>query len=118
MSRSGNTFLALIAGGAIGAIAGILYAPEKGSVTRQNLKDGIDEAKNNLKSKLDNATSDIKGKFADANFGIEETYENLLSSMSHKADDIISFLETKLANLKEQNAKFQKDNQQKNQYSE
>ncbi len=106
MSRSGNTFLALLAGGALGAIAGILYAPERGTVTRQKLKEGIDDAKNNF-----------RGKLSDATFDLEETYENLVSNMSHKADDVISFLEMKLADLKQQNAKYQKDGSQ-NQYSE
>ena len=106
MSRSGNTFLALLAGGAMGAIAGILYAPERGDLTRQKLKEGINDAKSNF-----------KGKLSAANFDLEETYENLVSTMSHKAEDVISFLETKLADLKQQNSKFQKDSSQ-NQYSE
>ena len=105
MSR-GNTFLALLAGTAMGAVAGILYAPERGTVTRQKLKEGIDDAKSNLKGKITNASYDL-----------EETYENLVSTMSHKAEDVISFLETKLADLKQQNAKFQKDSTQ-NQFSE
>jgi len=113
---AGNTFLALVAGAAAGAIAGILYAPEKGSVTREKLREGFDDAKNDLRDKLGNVTSDLQNKFSDANFDLEETYESLVSNMSHKAEDVISFLETKLADLKQQNAKFQKDNQ--NQYSE
>jgi hypothetical protein len=39
---------------------------------------------------------------------LEETYDNLLSNMSHKTEDVISFLETKLADLKKENAKLQK----------
>jgi len=112
---SGNTFLAFVAGGAIGAIAGILYAPEKGSVTRENLLTGFDDLKNNLQDKISNATGDLNGQISNATFDIEETYQNLVSNMSHKADDLISFLESKLADLRRQNAKFQKDG---NQYGE
>ena len=107
----GNAFLALVAGTAIGAIAGLLYAPEKGSTTRQNLKDGLDDLKSNLKGKFDNASGDVMDQFSN----LEETYENLVSNVSHKAEDVITFLESKLAELKMQNAKFQKE---PNQYSE
>lgn len=113
---SGNTILGFVAGAAIGAIAGILYAPEKGSKTREKLREGLDDIKNNLQDKFDNATQDFRGQITGAKFDLEETYENLVSTMSHKTDDVISFLETKLADLKTQNAKFQKEN--KTQYSE
>lgn len=112
---SGNTLLAFVAGAAIGAIAGILYAPEKGSKTREDLKNGFDDLKNNWQDKLGNAADDLNNKFSDAKFDLEESYESVVSNLSHKAEDVISFLETKLADLKRQNAKFQKEG---NQYSE
>ncbi|HMK06039.1 MAG TPA: YtxH domain-containing protein [Flavobacterium sp.] len=116
-SNSGNAMFALLAGAAIGAVVGILYAPDKGTRTREKLREGFDDAKNNLKDKLENASDELKNRFSGASFDLEETYENLVSNMSHKAEDVISFLETKLADLKQQNARYQKDNQQ-NQYSE
>lgn len=91
-NNTGNTLIALLAGAAIGAVAGILMAPDKGSKTREKIKDSFEKAKDNLKKKFD----------------VEETYEDLLSTMSHKTEDVISFLESKLADLKKQNAKFQK----------
>jgi gas vesicle protein len=91
-NNTGNTLIALLAGAAIGAVAGILMAPDKGSKTREKIKDSFEKAKGNLKKKFD----------------VEETYEDLLSTMSHKTEDVISFLESKLADLKKQNAKFQK----------
>src|SRR3954469_3334101 len=108
-SNSGNAMFALLAGAAIGAVVGILYAPDKGSKTREKLSEGFDDAKNNLKDKLENASEELRSRFSGANFDLEETYENLVSNMSHKAEDVISFLETKLADLKQQNAKYQKD---------
>ncbi|GAK95909.1 hypothetical protein JCM19294_2691 [Nonlabens tegetincola] len=38
MAKTGNTIIALAAGAALGAIAGILYAPESGKKTRKKLK--------------------------------------------------------------------------------
>jgi prefoldin subunit 5 len=39
---------------------------------------------------------------------LKETVENLLSDTSYKAEEAISFLEEKLAELKRENAKLQK----------
>ena len=50
----------------------------------------------------------MKQKLTTAKIDLEETYEDLVSNMSHKTEDVISFLEIKLAELKEQNARLQK----------
>jgi len=107
-NNAGNSVLALLLGAAIGAGVGILFAPEKGSKTRENIKDGFDDVKDNLKHKFDDVKHQMKNKFSGAKYDLDETYEELVSSMSHKTEDVISFLETKLADLKEQNAKLQK----------
>lgn len=107
-NNSGNTLLALLTGAAIGAGIGILIAPDKGSVTREKIKYGFEDVKNELKFKLENASLEMKDKFSIAKFDLEETYQELVSDMSYKTEDVISFLEEKLAELKRQNAKFQK----------
>ena len=107
-NKIGNTALALLVGAALGAVAGILLAPDKGSNTRKKIIDGLDHDKNNLKNKVGDLSDTVREKLSDAKFDMEETYEDLVSNMSHKTEDVISFLETKLADLKKQNAKFQK----------
>ena len=108
-NNAGNTLLALLTGVAIGAGIGILFAPDKGTRTREKFKDGYDDAKRDLKHKFENASDELKNTFScDKKYDLQETYEGLISNVSHKAEDVISFLETKLAELKEQNAKLQK----------
>jgi gas vesicle protein len=108
-NNAGNTLLALLTGAAIGAGIGILFAPDKGSRTREKFKDGYDDAKDKLRQKFEDASDELKSKFScEKKYDLKETYEDMISNVSHKTEDVISFLESKLADLKEQNAKLQK----------
>jgi gas vesicle protein len=108
-NNAGNTAIAVLTGAAIGAGIGILFAPDKGSRTREKIKDGFEDVKDNLKHKFEDVTHQLRNKFSGSKHDLEESYEDLISKMSHKTEDVISFLEKKLAELKEQNAKLQKE---------
>lgn len=105
----GSTLFAILTGVAIGAGIGILYAPDKGSNTRVKLKEGLDDAKDGIRNKFDQASLQLGDNFAIAKFDLEEAYQDLLSNISYKAEDLISFLEEKLAEVKRQNAKLHKN---------
>lgn len=107
-TKNGNGILALLAGAAIGVGLGILFAPDKGSKTREKIKDGFDDLKEEVKSKLNTVEDETKEKFSSTKEDLKETVENLLSSSSYKAEEAITFLEEKLAELKKHNAKLQK----------
>ena len=107
-SKNGNGALALLVGAAIGVGVGILFAPDKGSKTREKMKDGFDDLKDQAKSKWDSFEEETKEKFSKGKDELKETVESLLSDSSYKAEEAISFLEEKLAELKKQNAKLQK----------
>lgn len=107
-NKSGNSVLALLAGAAIGVGLGILFAPDKGSKTREKMKEGFDDLKDQTKTKWNSLEEDAKEQFSKSKSDLKETVENLLSDTSYKAEEAISFLEEKLAELKKQNAKLQK----------
>lgn len=107
-NNAGNTLIALLGGVAIGAGIGILFAPAKGDKTRAKLKDGYKVAKKDLGVKYQGLSEEMKTKLSSAKVDLEHTYDDLLSNMSYKTEEVISFLEIKLADLKEQNAKLQK----------
>lgn len=108
MARTGNVLLALVTGVAIGVGAGILFAPDKGKNTRKKIKDSVDDTAQKLKQKLETLTEEVKHKTDEVRGSLEENVDNLLSKSSYKAEDVITFLERKLAALKEANAKLQK----------
>jgi gas vesicle protein len=107
-NNTGNTILALLTGAAIGVGMGILFAPDKGSKTREKIKDSFDEAKDDLKQKLEEVSTQLKNSVTNTKNNFEDSYEDMVSNMSHKTEDVISFLETKLMELKKENAKLQK----------
>ena len=95
--RNSESILALLAGAAIGVGLGILFAPDKGSKTREKIKTGFDDLKDEAKEKFSGSKEELK-----------EAVDNLLSKSSYKAEEAITFLEEKLAEIKKQNAKLQK----------
>lgn len=106
--NTGNTILALITGAAIGVGAGILFAPEDGKKTRKKIKKSFDETQNELKKRVEKLSEQVKLKATDMKGTLEENVENVLSKSSYKAEEAISVLEKKLADLKKANAKLQK----------
>lgn len=110
-SNTGQTLLALLTGAAIGAGIGILYAPEKGSETREKLSKEAKKAQKKLKKQIKETSSTLSEKALEARYSFEQKLNDTLSSASYKADDILLAMEDKLEALRKQNAKLQVDSQ-------
>lgn len=109
MSKSGSTFIAFLAGAAIGAGIGTLYAPESGEDTRKKIGDNARKAQDNLNKQYRETSSTLSKKMREAKGDFEVRLEETLSSASYKAEDILTALESRLEELKKQNSKFQKE---------
>ncbi len=109
MANTGSTLLALITGAAIGAAAGLLYAPDSGEKTRKKLSDDARKAQDQFNKKYQETSSNLNTKAKKARMDFETRLEETLSSASYKADEILAAMETKLEELRRQNAKLQRD---------
>ncbi|MAZ72011.1 MAG: hypothetical protein CMC70_02585 [Flavobacteriaceae bacterium] len=108
-SNTGQTLLALLTGAAIGAGIGILYAPDKGSKTRDKIDKERKKAQKRLNKQYQSTKSNLTDQAQKARLNFEQKLEDTLSSASYKADDILLAMEDKLEALRKQNAKLQKD---------
>lgn len=73
---TGKVVLGTLAGVAIGGILGILFAPEKGSVTRQQIMDKGNDYADELKSKYNEFADTISEKLHGAKDFAQEMVEN------------------------------------------
>ncbi|OBQ56165.1 YtxH domain-containing protein [Tamlana sp. s12] len=119
MNNNESTALGIIAGTLVGAAVGVLFAPDKGSKTRQMIADEAVTAKTKLEAELAAAkdviaktTVDLKDRVLTNTSAkkqtLEEQVDAIVSDVTHKADDVIGTLEKKLTELKAKNKKLQK----------
>jgi gas vesicle protein len=108
MSNSSNTVVGLLAGTVIGATLGILFAPEKGEITRRRISEEVEAAKDIIVEKSSEIKTQVASSVTDNKESLDTQLENVVSNVSHKAEDIITTLERKLKELKEKSKQMQK----------
>jgi gas vesicle protein len=64
--KSGKVLLGVLGGIAVGALLGILFAPDKGSRTRQQIIDKGEDFTDSLKQKYDKAVNTVTKKYESA----------------------------------------------------
>lgn len=96
------------AGLILGAAAGVLLAPEKGSVTRAKLKKEGKDIKDQITKDFTDVKDDLSKASASGKEKFKQDLEDFASKSSHKTEQAITFLEKQLAVLKDKNKTFQK----------
>jgi gas vesicle protein len=91
--KTGKVILGILAGAGIGALVGMLYAPEKGSTTRKNIVDKKDDLADSLKGKLNEYVDSYAKKYEKAYSSAKEAIsdgKSELSNMKREMSDAIA----------------------------
>jgi len=70
--KSGKILLGILAGTAAGAMLGILFAPEKGKVTRRRIVEKGEDYVDAVRDKFDELLDDITERYEKAKVGISD----------------------------------------------
>jgi gas vesicle protein len=97
MSKKGNSLITFLAGAAAGAIIGILYAPEKGSVTREKLSFQLDKYKKMLEEFLNDL---VTGKDTPLTSEAKSQGEKVVSEAKGKAERLLEDVDELLEQLR------------------
>jgi gas vesicle protein len=83
-NSTGSFIIGLLSGAAIGAAIGILYAPDKGEVTRAGLskkandvKEELDDKFDDLRDYVNDALGDMKERLADVKEKVSDVKEKV-----------------------------------------
>jgi gas vesicle protein len=88
-SSSGFAFIAgLVVGGAIGAIAGLLFAPETGEETRKKVAEKSKEWGDELLHKFDDLKESVTDVMEDVKKGTAEVMEDVKKGTVEVLDDV------------------------------
>lgn len=83
---------ALVIGAAAGATLGVLFAPDKGTKTRERISGSARKLTKNFKKKVNDEVKMIKDKVNEFEGFAEDKLSNFKSSMDHKMDGKVDAL--------------------------
>ncbi len=99
--KSSNALMAFLAGAAAGAILGILYAPDKGTNTREKLSFQLDKYKKLLQAYLDDLMSGKNLPFASE---AQSQGQKVVSEAKGKAQQLLNDVDELLEQMRGKNS--------------
>ncbi|MBS1508875.1 MAG: YtxH domain-containing protein [Bacteroidetes bacterium] len=99
--KSNNALMAFLAGAAAGAILGILYAPDKGSNTREKLSFQLDKYKKLLQAYLDDL---MNGKETPLTSEAQSQGQKVVAETKGKAQQLLDDVDELLEQIRGKNS--------------
>lgn len=99
MSRTTSALIAFLSGAAVGAVVGILYAPDKGSNTRDKLSYRLDKYRNKLEELLDEL---MEGKDLPSSSAKSES-QRVISDAKEKAERLLDDVDDLIGQIRGKN---------------
>lgn len=96
MNRGSSNLIAFVLGAATGAVLGILYAPDKGSNTRDKLSYQLDKYKKQLEDLLEDL---VNGKVEISSMAKEES-KKVVSDARRKAEQLLTDVDDLIGQIK------------------
>lgn len=97
MSKTSNTLIAFLAGATAGAVLGVLYAPDKGSETREKLSFRLDKYKKVLQEFLDDL---VTGKDSSLTTEAKSQGQKVVSEAKGKAERLLEDVDDLLEQIR------------------
>lgn len=108
MDKNSNIGLALITGATLGAVISILYAPARGSETRQRIADSAESTADALKRAAEQLKDNATTAILEEKGSLETRLNSVFSQAHHDGDELIALLEQKLDGLKKKGRSLNK----------
>lgn len=106
MSNSSRTFIAFLAGVATGAAIGILYAPEKGEVTRDKLSFRLSKYREQLQKFINDLIErgdEVALEMAGGDSSAKAEGQKVVSEARQKAEKLLEDVESLMSQIKSKN---------------
>ena len=86
--KNSDVVVGILGGSAVGAILGILFAPDKGSNTRRKIAEKGTDLKDNIKGNFNDFVASIEDQYSNFTSNAEDVIEEGKSKLERMSNDI------------------------------